>query len=692
MPETTTPTARARAWAVGALPVLLLGVLAGVVTTGAAAPTVIDPGSVVRWGLPMVSALADAAAAGTVGAFALCALVLPAGTAVPRESGQRQTARRTTADGRAWSLAARVGAGAAVVWALAQLAHLLLTYGSVAGAFGGPQFGAQLAQFVTELELGQDLLWSTALSAVVALVAAAVTGFRSAALTVVLALVALVPLALTGHASGAASHSLAVSSWWMHIVGICVWVGGLAVLCVLSGRLGPDLPDAAERYSRTALWAFLAVAFSGIANAWIRLSSPLDLLTHPYGQLLAVKIVLTAALGAAGWAHRRSTLPAIRAHAEAGAGGAGHRAGRAFWRLAGVEVLVMAATMGIGAALASSAPPVPQDPITDASPTYLITGYPVPPYPTPLTYLTETRLEPLLFFGTVSAVVVYLMWVRRLRRRGDTWPAIRTVSWIAGWTLFAWVTNGGPVVYGAVLFSAHMLMHMLLAMVVPIFLVIGAPVTLAMRALPHRQDGSRGPREWLLAIVHAPVARFLAHPVVAAVNFAGSLIVFYYTDFFELALTTHVGHLVMVGHFTMAGYLFANALVGVDPGPSRPSYPLRLVLLLATMGFHAFFGVTLISQTTLLAGNFFGWLGLPWGVDALADQARGGAITWGIGELPTLALAIGVAVAWSKDDTRTARRSDRKADRDDDAELRAYNAMLTERARRAGGQDVTPRE
>ncbi|MFC7403561.1 cytochrome c oxidase assembly protein [Georgenia alba] len=667
MPEKTTTAARTWPWAAGAFPALLLAVVLGLAATGGAAPTMVDPGPVVRWGVPLASGVADGAAAVTVGAFALCALALP------RHFVAGDSRRRTTAEGRAWPAAARIGAVAATVWALSQLVHLILSYGAIAGTIGGPGFGAQLLQFVTDIELGRDLMWTTVLSAVVALVAAGAGGYASAALTGVLALVALVPLALTGHASGAASHTLAVSGWWLHAAGVCLWVGGLVVLVAVGRLLGSDLREATARFSAIALWAYVAVAFSGVINAWIRLSTPLELLTHPYGRLLAVKIALTVALGAAGWAHRRVTLPAI-----------GRSSDFAFWRLAGVEVLLMAATTGAGAALGSSAPPVPQEPITDASPTYLLTGYAVPPYPTAITYLTQTRLEPVLFFGTVAAVVVYLRWVVRLRRRGDSWPVVRTLAWLAGWLLFAWVTNGGPVVYGSVLFSAHMLMHMLLAMVVPILVVIGAPVTLAVRALPHRRDGSRGPREWLLALVHSRPARFLAHPAVAAVNFAGSLVLFYYTAIFEVALTTHVGHLLMVIHFTVTGYLFANALIGVDPGPSRPSYPLRLLLLLATMGFHAFFGVSLLSQSTLLAADYFGWLGLPWGVDALADQTRGGAITWGIGELPTVALAIGVAVAWAKDDTRAARRADRRADRDDDAELRAYNAMLAERARRDG--------
>ncbi|RPF26581.1 cytochrome c oxidase assembly protein [Georgenia muralis] len=660
------PAPRTWWYVAGALPAALLALVAGLATTGAAAPQALfDPGALVRWGLPVVTVVSHAAAALTVGAFALAAVVLPAGPARSR--------------------AVRTGAVAAVVWAPAQLVQLLLTHASVIGTgLGGPGYGEQLVQFVTQIELGTILAWSTVLTALVALVAVAVTGPTGAAWAGVLALVAMVPLALTGHAAGAANHELAVSSWWMHLAGVTLWAGGLAVLCLVASRAGRDLPASVERYSAVALWAYVLVAGSGLAGALLRLSTAAELVTHPYGRLLLAKVVLTVALGLIGWAHRRATVPALRAAAAAGS----TRPGGAFWRLAGVEVVVMAAVVGVAVALGSSAPPIPQDPPPDATPVYLLTGYPEPPFPTALTYLTQWRPEPLTATLAVVAVGVYLAWVRRLRRRGDAWPLWRAVSWVSGFVLFAWVTNGGPAVYGSVLFSAHMVQHMLLAMVVPIFLVVGAPVTLAVRALPHRRDGSRGPREWLLAVVHSGWARFFAHPVVAAVNFAGSLVVFYYTGLFELALTTHVGHLAMVAHFTLAGYLFANALISVDPGPTRPGYPLRLLLLFGTMAFHAFFGISLISLTSLLAADHFGRLGLSWWVDALADQGKGGAITWGIGEIPTLALAVAVALSWARDDERVARRTDRRADRDDDAELRAYNEML---ASRAGRPDETRR-
>jgi putative copper resistance protein D len=134
----------------------------------------------------------------------------------------------------------------------------------------------------------------------------------------------------------------------------------------------------------------------------------------------------------------------------------------------------------------------------------------------------------------------------------------------------------------------------------------------------------------------------------------------------------------MTVHFVITGYLFILSMIGTDPVPRRAPYPLRLLLLLATMAFHAFFGVTLMGATTLLQPEWFTGLGRDWGLSPLADQQMAGAITWGIGEVPTLLIAIGVAIMWSRSDARETRRKDRAADRDHDADLEAYNAMLSQ--------------
>jgi cytochrome c oxidase assembly factor CtaG len=201
-----------------------------------------------------------------------------------------------------------------------------------------------------------------------------------------------------------------------------------------------------------------------------------------------------------------------------------------------------------------------------------------------------------------------------------------------------------------------------------------------MRTLKPRRDGSRGAREWLLTVVHSRYLAVLGHPVVAAVLFGGSLIVFYYSPLFELALRTHVGHELMMVHFLATGYLFASVLIGVDPGANRPAYPLRLILLLATMAFHAFFGVALMQGNSLLAPDWFSALDPT--ANLLADQQRGGDFAWGLGEAPTLILVLGVAIGWSRSDTRENKRSDRAAERDGGQELQAYNAMLSQLAER----------
>jgi cytochrome c oxidase assembly factor CtaG/putative copper export protein len=647
----------------------VVAVVVGIAFSGAAVPELLrDPGAAVRWGLPITSTLADLAASVTLGALVLAVCVLP-------RAGSSERARGVRADGRAYPRSLLVAGWAAGVWTVVSIAELVLRYASIAGRpLDSASFGQELGVFVTDIELGRALLLITLVAAVVTALALVVATPTGAAWTAALALVALWQQSQLGHAAGAASHDLATSSMLLHLVGAAVWIGTLAALAVLVRRAGADLSASVARYSSIAAWCFVGVAVSGTVNGLLRLSTWSDLGTR-YGILLLAKVALFAVIGLLGLAHRRSVIPRL-------AGGAAARGGlRLFWRLVLVELAVMGAVSGVAVALSSTAPPVADAPPADPTPAYLITGHPLPPEPTLARWFTEWRWDLVLASAAVAGLVVYWRWVLRLRRRGDAWPWARTASWSAGMVLFFWVTSGGPALYGHVLFSAHMVQHMLLAMVVPLFLVLSAPVTLALRALPVRAtvlrgDDSRGPREWILVLVNSHVGQFFANPIVAAVNFVGSMLVFYYSGVFEWALRSPVGHLAMVVHFSLAGYLFVNAMIGIDPGPKRPPYPQRLLLLFATMAFHAFFGVTLVGGDSLLVADWFGLMGRPWGASAIADQQAGGAVTWGFGEIPTLVIAIAVAFAWSRDDDRAARRRDRQVDRDGDQELDDYNAML----------------
>jgi cytochrome c oxidase assembly factor CtaG/putative copper export protein len=652
-----------------------LAVVLGLTLTGAAAATLVaDPGSFTRWGLPLARVVNDVAASLTIGLLVIAAVVLPpAGTG--RRAARSSSQPRPVLDGVTLA-AVRLSAATGVVWAVAGIVVLVLSYARLAGVSpADPAFAGQLGSFITSIDLLRSLLISVLVVAVVATGAAIALRHTTVGWLAALALAALLPVALTGHAAGSSDHELAVDSLAFHLLGVTVWVGGLAALAIVRGRLGPLGPTAVRRYSTLALWSFVLVAGSGAVNAVLRLGGWSGMSTR-YGTLIVLKVVALLLLGVAGALHRRVTIARLDAAASA-AHGLADRMRAPFWRLAAGELLVMGLATGVAVALANSEPPAQEVVSSDVA--LAITGYPMPPAPQSLTWLTAWRVD--LLWATVAVLLLglYLAGVVRLARRGDHWSVLRTVAWLAGLVVMVWATSGAPAIYGRVLFSAHMGGHMLMSMVAPPLLVLGAPVTLALRTLTPRRDGSRGPREWLLEVVHSRFLNAVGHPLVAAGFFAVSLIVFYYSPLFELALRTHTGHVLMHLHFLLVGYLFASVLIGVDPGPHRPPYPMRLLLLFATMAFHAFFGVALVSGSQLLAGGLLGQLGQlgrTWGRTAIADQQYGGAVAWAVGEVPTLLLGMGVAYAWVRSDDREARRRDRTADRDGDRELTDYNARL----------------
>lgn len=653
----------------------VVGVVVGTLVAQSGTIDLLDPGSLVRWGAPTATVLNELAGAVTLGALAMAAFVLPWPPGRGRRDGGRGSFSRE--DGAAFTAMMRVAAVAAAVWTVVALADLVLGYGAIAGRrLDAPSFGPELGVYVTSISLGKIGLGVVAVAALTSVVALLVRTPVGAIWTALIALVALVLQAQTGHASGDTNHELAISTMFLHLVGASLWIGGLAAIALIAGRLGRDLAPTVERFSTVALWCYVAVGTSGAVNAAMRMADVGQLVTTTYGRLVLTKILLMAGLGVLGWLHRRRVVDALNARNDAGGAAAAARAPWVFWRLVAVELVLMGAVSGVAVALAAAEPPVPQTPSGELTPAEIVTGHPLPAQPTPDQWLTAFRWDLLLALGALAGAVVYLRWVRRLAARGDRWPVGRTLSWLVGMAVFFWATSGGPAVYGHFMISAHMVEHMTLMLIIPVFLVVSGPVTLALRALPSRHDGSRGPREWLLGIVHSRWAGFFATPMVAAANFAGSMYVFYFTDLFKLALETYVGHLAMVVHFSLAGYMFLNGLIGIDPGPKRPPYPMRLVLLFATMAVHAFFGVALTMDTALLVPEWYGLLGRTWGPSALDDQRTAGAIVWGISELPMLAVAIILAVAWTRADERQAKRRDRAADRFGDAELEAYNARL----------------
>lgn len=625
---------------------------------GADAPLVADPGPVVRYGLPVAKLVLTLAAAATIGGLLLALIALAPG----RPEHHR---------------ALDIAAGAAGLWTLASAVAGFLTFLSV---FLEPialdeRFGRLLATFFGETDIGRAWLWTTVMAATVTVLCFAARSQAVLAFVGLLAVATLWPVAQQGHAGGTADHDAAVTAVYLHSVFAAVWVGGLLTLVLLRRELGDRLPVVLARYSTLALIAFVVVAASGLVSAQLRVGG-LEGLASGYGAILVAKVVALVALGGFGAAYRRVLIGRVEREKTPRA---------SFWAIVVVELAVMGIASGLATALARTPSPVPEVPVdqlADPSPAEWLTGAPLPPPFEPWRVLTEWDLNLLWALLAAFGTFFYVAGVLRLHRRGDRWPVHRSILWVAGMIALLIVTSSGIAVYERYLFSVHMLGHMMLSMGIPVLLVLAAPVTLAARAIHVRKDGSSGPREWILAIVHSRFASIVGHPIVASVIFAVSLLVFYYSPLFSWAVSDHLGHQWMILHFLLSGYFFVNALIGVDPAPYRPPYPVRLMILLATMAFHAFFGLSLITGTSLLLPEWFGAMGREWGATPLEDQIRGGEIAWSVGEIPTLALAILVAVMWSRDDSRETKRRDRQADRDDDAELKAYNAMLAQRASR----------
>ncbi|NJP52252.1 cytochrome c oxidase assembly protein [Streptomyces sp. SBST2-5] len=283
--------------------------------------------------------------------------------------------------------------------------------------------------------------------------------------------------------------------------------------------------------------------------------------------------------------------------------------------------------------------------------------------------------DPFFLVACLLALALYGWGVARLVRRGDKWPVGRTVAFVLGVLSVALVMCTGLNDYGMVMFSVHMVQHMVISMVSPILVLLGAPITLALRALPTAGRDRTGPRELLLKLLHSRYLRIVTHPAFTIPMFIASLYALYFTPLFDFLMGSRAGHIAMMVHFLAVGLVFFWPIMGVDPGPHRPGHLMRMLELFAGMPFHAFFGIALMMASTPMVSTFE-HPPASLGIEALSDQNAAGGIAWAFSEIPSVLVLIALLFQWYASDQRQARRKDRAADRDGDKELEAYNAYL----------------
>ena len=648
-------------------PVLVgVGVLAGAVAAGIGALSLADaltatglpnPGPATTYGLPFVRAAGEIAAVLAAGSFLFAAFLVPPQTNGVLDAGGYR--------------ALRLGTAASAVWTVCAALLVPLSVSDVSGQPLRDHLNpVSVWSAASLIDTATAWRWTAFIAAAVTLASLPVLRWGWTPVLLAGALITLVPLGLTGHSSAGGAHDLATNSLLIHLIAGALWAGGLLALLAHAMRSGEHADLAARRFSALALWCFVAMAASGVVNALVRIQLP-ELVRSEYGWLVIGKFVALCVLGFIGWRQRRSGLAALSTDPEARG---------PLIRLALVEAAVFGATFGIAVGLGRTPPPPL---LSEPSPVEVAIGYDFAGPPTIARVLFDWRFD--LIFGTAAIVVavLYLLGVRRLRRRGDAWPMGRTLAWMCGCAAPAVhdVVGTGPL-HACDVFDAHGGAHAAVHAGADPARVGRTRDACASRAAAAGRGEPPGPREWLLAALHSRVSRFLTNPIVATVVFVAGFYGLYLGGVFDAAVSNHAAHVLMNVHFLLSGYLFYWVVIGIDPTPRQIPQLGKVAMVFASLPLHAFFGVVLMGMETVLGETFYRSLQLSWHTDLLGDQRLGGGIAWAAGEVPLVVVMIALLIQWRRSDQRTAKRLDRAADRDDDAELAAYNAMLAEMAKR----------
>ena len=559
----------------------------------------------------------------------------------------------------------------AIFWVIGNIGTIFFTLANILGqSFTAALDPTVMRSFLTQVTLGQYFLFQTLISVIVVLSSKSIMRINSTIALLMLTIIGIVAPIFQSHSASSGSHSLAIGSLVVHVIGLSFWVGGIFALIFIDSE---DRVIAVPRFSVLALWSAIAVVVSGSANAWARLDFK-SAWQSTYALVVIAKIVLTIALLAMGYLHRKnlSKKSAIN------------------WvslgRLIMVEAFVMVSALILGAWLSSNRAPV-RNSEESFNAALTVAGIETPKPPTFSRILLSYEPDALMIGLLVVAVALYIKGVIVLTKRGDKWPVGRTISFALGISVIDFATSGGLGLYAHFAFSYHMTAHMFLGMIAPIGIVLGAPITLALRTLPQgRNSTERGVRGSLISALHSRLGRFYTNPLIALAIFDGSLFALYFTSLFGGMMQSHVGHFFMNFHFILAGTLFFYVVVGIDPNPRKIPHLVRMVILLAAMSIHAFFSVALMSSTTLIDQGYFASLKTPWLLDLLADQNKGGAIGWAMGEIPILLALVATFIQWMRDDSREANRIDKNTARmaamGQPDELAQYNQYLSELAKK----------
>lgn len=553
-----------------------------------------NPGPLTTLGIPAIRAASWVMAAYCVGSF-LVPLLLPREAHTSPGLGLNPQARALVRSGGATGLLLGLVALTQVPWNLSDVSGMPLSE-----TLRPSNWRLALT------EISESRVWL--LVAVIALASGAcalrASRWRAVPFLLAGAALAVVPRALAGHSASGGNHDIASDFYLLHVLAAVAWCGGLAAILLYGTQRGAGANRALASFSKLAFCCVVVMAVTGAGNAVLRV--PLDTLVNTsYGALVLAKVAMLVLLAGIGYLHRRNigTGPRLQDDAER----------TTFARLAGTELVVMAATFAVAVSMGRTPPP----PITrDVSYTAVSVGYDVTVAPVWPDILAAWRPDVVSLVLAATLAVAY--------RAYATAPRPRAAAFYAGCSLLA-LTMSGPVgYYMPAMFSYHMLGLVILGLVIPLFVVAGRPV----QALEPRFG------EYIRQLRCAPWVAALTHPFAATVIF----LVVFYTSFvvpplYELMVAGH-GLMVFMsfGSLAAGANFFASVLHPKHPWPVRAG-----AFALGLVG-HALFYAYLTHVDFTLGGAFYRRLSLPWALDLARDQEVYGVAAW-------LTAAVPLAVA-----------------------------------------------
>lgn len=604
---------------------------------GGAEPGALDRvGPVVRWSVPVGELVFNLAAACTAGPLLLALVVL-----APHEPAHRR--------------ALRFAGCSAVVWAMASGVLAVANFQLIANMpLFAEGFASSFLSFLADDGPGRSGLIVTGITAATAMLCFTVRSQSAIALTAALSFFGLIPLVLNSHAAGGADHADSTMAIVLHSAAAAVWLGGLAGLVVLRPSLAISrLSTVIRRYSTLALLSFILLSVSGVLAAWVSIGSLAQIGT-PYGVIVLFKFAAVIALGVFGALYRLWLIPRL--------GDGSGSAARYFWFLVVVELAVMGAAAGLAASLSRTETPTSLGLAASDEPL---------PVPSMRSYLSQWDLDPLWSVLCAVAVFVYLAGVVRARSAGVAWPIHKTALWLVGTALLFIVTNGGVHAYQAYLFNMHVMTQMLLTAVIPLFLVMASPLSLAELTVKPRTDGSTGGFEFTRTFLRPIQAAAGGTPYLSALVVAVTFVAFYYTPLLEYSALSQLGYGIMTVLALLSGCVLVTSVTGT-PVTGQGALPKRFAAVAGAALVYGMYGQAFTIQADALEQVWYRAVGQPWGAQPLLDAELAGPTMWFLGGISLVSIVLIIVFRRNPEDAKPAR-----TDSSEDGTARPLRAAST---------------